>query len=354
MEFSNEEYADIIYVYGFCDGNALAACREYERRFPNRRQPSRRVFSNSFQRLRECGISKRQKLGRNIIHTAEQEEMVIDSVLNEPEISTRRISINLGLSQSFVWKTLNREVLHPFHKQAVHNLVAGDAEQRLIFCRWLLEELNRNPRIISEILWSDESIFTRDGINNFHNNHVWSLENPHAVRVRNFQHRLSINIWCGIFEGRLLPLLVLPHRLNANSYLEILENQVEDMLDNTIPLNLRNRMWFQHDGAPPHVGRNVVRWLNNKFNQRWIGRNGPIHWPARSPDLNPLDFYLWGHLKSIVYSEPAATIEQLQNRINNAVQHMQDTTDFEAVYNSLVQRCNMCIRENGGIFEHLL
>jgi hypothetical protein len=25
-------------------------------------------------------------------------------------------------------------------------------------------------------------------------------------------------------------------------------------------------------------------------------------WPARSPDLNPCDFYMWGNLKHKVYS----------------------------------------------------
>ncbi|KAJ4435026.1 hypothetical protein ANN_23599 [Periplaneta americana] len=54
-----------------------------------------------------------------------------------------------------------------------------------------------------------------------------------------------------------------------------------------------------------------------KFNSpdRWIGRGGPIAWPPRSPDVNPLDFYLWGHLKSLVYSSPVPDLESLRNRI---------------------------------------
>ncbi|KAJ4430002.1 hypothetical protein ANN_22206 [Periplaneta americana] len=41
----NDEYADIVYVYGLCDGSSLHAVAEYERRFPNRRIPYRRVFT---------------------------------------------------------------------------------------------------------------------------------------------------------------------------------------------------------------------------------------------------------------------------------------------------------------------
>jgi hypothetical protein len=33
---------------------------------------------------------------------------------------------------------------------------------------------------------------------------------------------------------------------------------------------------------------------SNTYHDRWIGRRGPTAWPPFSPDLNPLDFYLWG------------------------------------------------------------
>ena len=42
--FSFEEYADMIYVYGFCDGNSVLAVAEYQQRFPNRRIANRRVY----------------------------------------------------------------------------------------------------------------------------------------------------------------------------------------------------------------------------------------------------------------------------------------------------------------------
>ncbi|CAH1378390.1 unnamed protein product, partial [Tenebrio molitor] len=39
----------------------------------------------------------------------------------------------------------------------------------------------------------------------------------------------------------------------------------------------------------------VRNWLNENFSGRWIGRNGPVAWPARSPDLNLCDFFLSGY-----------------------------------------------------------
>ncbi|EFN70598.1 hypothetical protein EAG_15359, partial [Camponotus floridanus] len=57
------------------------------------------------------------------------------------------------------------------------------------------------------------------------------------------------------------------------------------------------------------------RFLDERFPRKWIGCERPITWPTRSPDLNPLDFYLWGHLKAIMYSAIIASVEVLHTRI---------------------------------------
>ena len=53
--FSDVEYCDMHFVYGFCDGNASAAVEEYQRRFLDRRIPSRSVFTRIHQTLRDTG-----------------------------------------------------------------------------------------------------------------------------------------------------------------------------------------------------------------------------------------------------------------------------------------------------------
>ena len=53
--FSHVEYCDMHFVYGFCNGNARAALEEYQRRFPDRRIPSRGVFTRIHQTMRETG-----------------------------------------------------------------------------------------------------------------------------------------------------------------------------------------------------------------------------------------------------------------------------------------------------------
>ena len=53
--FSQAEYCDMHFVYGFCNGSAQAAVEEHRRRFPERRIPSSRVFTRIDQTLRDSG-----------------------------------------------------------------------------------------------------------------------------------------------------------------------------------------------------------------------------------------------------------------------------------------------------------
>ena len=76
------------------------------------------------------------------------------------------------------------------------------------------------------------------------------------------------------------------------------------------------------DGAPPHFICFVNDVLNERFPDAWIGRSGPIPWPPRSPDLSPLDFFLWEYIKYIVYAEKIRNIQHLQDRITSAIENV--------------------------------
>lgn len=55
VQYSVQEYADMHFVYGESHGDAGAAVRRYEERFPARRLPHRETFIAVAQRLRETG-----------------------------------------------------------------------------------------------------------------------------------------------------------------------------------------------------------------------------------------------------------------------------------------------------------
>ena len=109
----------------------------------------------------------------------------------------------------------------------------------------------------------------------------------------------------------------------------------------------QRRLIFQQDGAPAHYSLEVRDWLDQKFPDRWIGRRGPIEWPARSPDLTPPDFFLWGYLKNIVYKDRPSTLDELRDRIEQACAEI-PTQMCDRVCKSVVDRLKRC-REAKGI-----
>ncbi|RLU18806.1 hypothetical protein DMN91_009163 [Ooceraea biroi] len=192
------------------------------------------------------------------------------------------------MNASLVWRIL-REQLYPFHIQRVQALIAPDYDSRLAFCRFVLRKGEENPDFAANILFTDKAIFTNNGIINFHNNHVWADENPHAVVESRYQHRFSLNVWVGILKDRLIGPVFFPNRLTGAVYFDFLNNTLPPLLED-VPLNDRVNLWYMHDGAPPHFAVIVRNFLNETYNNNWIGRGGPVPWPLRSLDFNPLDF----------------------------------------------------------------
>lgn len=96
------------------------------------------------------------------------------------------------------------------------------------------------------------------------------------------------------------------------------------------------------------------QYLDQEYPGRWIGRLGPILWPPRSPDLNPLDFFYWGCLKERIYEKPITTLEELRQKTNQAAAHINARRYPRKIKRSFLRRCRACINAGGKQFEHLL
>jgi hypothetical protein len=74
---------------------------------------------------------------------------------------------------------------------------------------------------------------------------------------------------------------------------------------------------------------------------------------VRLLDLNPLDFFLWEHLKEIVYMDPPTDMEDLTAKFHAAVTTI-DADMLHHVQASIPRRAVACRQTHGGLFEHLL
>nr|WP_253308809.1 DUF4817 domain-containing protein [Rickettsia endosymbiont of Ceutorhynchus assimilis] len=349
--FSYAEYADILFIYGFSNGNAAEAQREYVRRFPNRRIPHVSVFGATYRRISESGSLQRVECVGAPPADVNIDGEILRLLEEGPTTSTRKISRQLGVSQWKVWSVIHQNGLHPFHHTPVQGLDEGDPARRVQFCRFILHADIEDASFLTRILWTDESKFSREGITNFHNLHYWAEDNPHQKKQVSFQRKFSVNVWMGVIANNLIGPHFLPDNLNGENYEEFLRNNLYELLEN-VPLANRQEMIFQHDGCPAHYRLTIRELLEQRFPNRWIGRGGPIPWPARSPDLTPLDFYVWGHLKEIVYATEVNTREELIERIQNGVAILRQNFSNRVTRTEVRRRARDCIRNGGSHFEN--
>ncbi|KAJ8955745.1 hypothetical protein NQ318_008617 [Aromia moschata] len=196
------------------------------------------------------------------------EKMVLKANRHEnPETSVTLLETQVRVSKSIINRVLTEQLIRRFHIQPVQELLPHDLAARLQFSQIIQQYRADDMDFHKKILFTDESCFTRRGITNLHNQHVYADENPHAIITKSFQRVFSINVRMGFINNSLIGPIRLPNRLDGNSYLDFLQNTLPDLFDD-LPLNLRNQMYFMHDGAPPHFARIVREYLNEQFPDR--------------------------------------------------------------------------------------
>ncbi|PNF30075.1 hypothetical protein B7P43_G04239 [Cryptotermes secundus] len=217
------------------------------------------------------------------VRTADTQAHVAAELASYPKKSksTRRLSALLDISRTSLRRVLSDMKLTPYHLRLIHVLNEDDFDRRLEFAELMLTKFQENPDLIRNIVWTDEAKFHTSGSVNRHKCVFWRPENPSAPIEYDFQSP-GVMVWGGVtYEGLIGPF-----------FLEGCQ-----------------------DGAPPHFANIVRAFLHQGFPQRWIGRRGPVEWPARSPDITPPDFFLWCYLKDNVYANPIDSVNHLREVI---------------------------------------
>ncbi|GFV55237.1 transposable element Tc3 transposase [Trichonephila clavipes] len=97
-------------------------------------------------------------------------------------------------------------------------------------------------------------------------------------------------------------------------------------------------LWFQQDGATCHTALATIDLLKDTFGDRQISRFGPVNWPPRSCDLTPLDYFLWGYVKSLVYADKPQTLDHLEDNIHRVIRRVIRPQMLEKVIENWMSR----------------
>ncbi|GFV13252.1 putative transposable element [Trichonephila clavipes] len=103
--------------------------------------------------------------------------------------------------------------------------------------------------------------------------------------------------------------------VNGDRYRSMITNFFISELNN----NDVQELCFQQDGATCHTARATIDLLKDTFGDHLISRFGPVNWPPRSCDLTPLDYFLWGYVKSLVFVDKPQTLDHLEDNIRRVI-----------------------------------
>ena len=224
--------------------------------------------------------------------------------------------------------------------------------KRLMRSKQLIRRITVNKT--KKVFFTDEKLFYVSPPVNRQNDRVWSAGrkrnvNPQRLLVQRAKFSASVMVSAGVSyggKGR-IHFVAEKAKINADYYTNNLLPKLIEDCNNLAP----NDFIFQQDGAPAHTSRLAQDWLAQHCPD-FIKKD---EWPPNSPDLNPLDFHVWGAMleKYQAYTPKPKNKAELKT----VLQAIWDELPQEPIDRAILSfrsRLLACIRAQGGHFEHLL
>jgi hypothetical protein len=349
MVYSTETRIQIVLLMAKLE-SPTRVIREMQRQ-GDKNVPERHAITSIYEKFLETGsVEDRSRSGRPSTITDEIVDEVEQILDEEPLNSVRNVARAASLSKYQAHRIM-RDILgfKPYMMRSTQLLYDEDKDLRVEMAEKLIPIL-RDPSNEGFIFFSDESTFYLSGLVNKHNCRFWSSSNQ-FVTVEEAMNSAKVNVWCAMSSKQIIGPFFFDHdTVNKDDYLNMLKSFFHPIIRRQ---KLDKKIYFQQDGAPIHFSKEVRAWLDEQFCERWVGRGGSISWAPRSPDLTPLDFYLWGYIKTSIYTTPVNDIDDLKERITDEIKNIKQET-LNKVFGTIVKRMELCIDVAGDSFEKYL
>lgn len=317
--------------------------RAYRVEFNKNKAPDRKVIFNIVSVFEKTGsVSQKPRQQKEISMKRQDAKIQLETMVSEfPNLSLRKMASSLNISPTLVFNILHDDMhLKSYKYQTWHKLEVQDYKPRVKFAEWFLSKPLQTENFF---IFSDEAYFTLTLPLNKQNNRIWADSSPEiGIEMPLFDKKILV--WCGISVNRIFGPYYFEKPVNQHNYLEMLQKFFWPKVLRTASYE---KYYFQQDGATPHTANDVQDWLKSKFLNKFVDKR---MWPPRSPDLNPCDFFLWGHLKSLVYNPLPKTLDDLKINIEREIKNISKNV-LKSTFENFQKRCSLIISASGGHIE---
>jgi inhibitor of nuclear factor kappa-B kinase subunit alpha len=108
-------------------------------------------------------------------------------------------------------------------------------------------------------------------------------------------------------------------------------------------------MIFQQNWAPAHEAKTTITYLKSNFPE-YLTKN---QWPSNSPDLNPLNFFVWGFLEQKLKNKKIIDLDYIRRKLTQAWLEI-DKNYLRRTVISVKSRLQACVKAKGGHFEQFM
>lgn len=289
--------------------------------------------------------ARKSHLKESVVRTPDIVHRAQELIFEDPGQSIRKLSSVLDVSEKTMRRIVAEDLRYKSYTIKVRQMLSKAARtKRVERCNLLLCCL-RNKAAGRLRFFSDEKIFTVDAKIKRKNDR-WLAEDPEDVPIVS-RTKFPANVHVlGVVsnEGDVMP----PHFFNKGEnvtkevYLNVLMNVVKPWMEK----ESGKPYVFQQDGAPAHTSHLVQNWLSDNVDMFWSKE----FWPPNSPDLNPLDFYVWSVVVRITNKSRHPNVASLRASIEAAFADM-DRASLKRACDRFRPRMEAVIRAEGGYIE---
>ena len=292
---------------------------------------------------------------RKITKRTEANVSKVRAMINEdPRQSLRKLSRGAGLKIGTVRNILKKDVKKKCVKTvSAHKVTKTSAQKRLEKCIDIKKQIESGSLDPKKIFFTDEKQFvvgdeSQHGSQNYR---IWvdadvakkDIAQDLIVRGKK-QGGARVMVSMGVcYNGAgTVQFVEKGVKIDQASYLAVVKNVYQPDME----ILIGDGYVLQQDGAPSHTAKSVLQWIKNEGKFEVLKP-----WPANSPDLNPMDYGIWGILEPLVFAQNPKSEVELKTAIRKAVPSLTPAT-LQSTVLQFEKRLDLCIANNGGNFEY--